>query len=110
MNHKRKTFEGLNNTDRLSIETTLKKLNLYMGDSDDTYLPEQMKFELQLKYYAITQIHLSPYKIYLLDLKEKMFTRIFLAAKKYCPIEDESRLEDFMNYFIVSFRNEIEKK
>ena len=107
MNHKIKTFDGLNNTDRLSIETTLKKLELYV--ENDTYLPEEMKFDLQLKYYAITQIYLSPYKVYLMDLKEKMFTRIFLAAKKYCPIEDESRLEDFMNYFIVCFRKEIEK-
>ena len=75
-------------------------------------LPEQMKFDLQLKYYAIAQIYLSPYKIYLTDLKEKLFTRIFLAAKKYCPItiDDENRLEDFMNYFIVCFRNELEKK
>lgn len=70
-----------------------------------------MKFDLQLKYYAIAQIYLSQYKVYLIDLKEKIFTRIFLAAKKYCPIElnDEDRLEDFMNYFIVCFRKEIEK-
>ena len=107
MNHKRKTFDGLNEMDRLSIKTTLERLELYI--EDDTYLPENMKFDLQLKYYAITQIYLSPYKIYLRDIKEKIFTRIFLAAKKYCPIEDENSLEDFMNYFIVCFRKEIEK-
>ena len=69
-------------------------------------------FDLQLKYYAIAQIYLSQYKVYLVDLKEKMFTRIFLAAKKYCPItiDEEDKFEDFMNYFIVCFRNELEKK
>ena len=110
INKKNKNFEGLNETDRTSIETTLKKLELYI--ENDKSLPEQMKFDLQLKYYAIAQIYLSPYKIYLTDLKEKLFTRIFLAAKKYCPItiDDENRLEDFMNYFIVCFRNELEKK
>ena len=110
INKKNKNFEGLNETDRISIETTLKKLELYI--ENDKSLPEQMKFDLQLKYYAIAQIYLSPYKIYLTDLKEKLFTRIFLAAKKYCPItiDDENRLEDFMNYFIVCFRNELEKK
>lgn len=111
INKKNKNFEGLNEKDRISIEHTLKQLELYIGDHDE-YLPEEMKFDLQLKYYAVTQIHLSSYKIYLLDLKEKLFTRIFLAAKKYCPItiDDEDKLEDFMNYFIVCFRNELEKK
>lgn len=96
--------------DRLSIETTLKSLELYV--ENDTSLPEEMKFDLQLKYYAIAQIYLSQYKVYLVDLKEKMFTRIFLAAKKYCPItiDEEDKIEDFMNYFIVCFRNELEKK
>ena len=110
INKKNKNFEGLNETDRISIETTLKKLELYI--ENDKSLPEQIKFDLQLKYYAIAQIYLSPYKIYLLDLKEKLFTRIFLAAKKYCPItiDDEDKLEDFMNYFIVCVRNELEKK
>lgn len=110
INKKNKNFEGLNETDRISIETTLKKLELYI--ENDKSLTEQIKFDLQLKYYAIAQIYLSPYKIYLLDLKEKLFTRIFLAAKKYCPItiDDEDKLEDFMNYFIVCFRNELEKK
>lgn len=110
INKKNKSFKGLTETDRLSIETTLKRLELYVGEND-TYLPENMKFDIQLKYYAITQIYLSQYKVYLVDLKEKMFNRIFLAAKKYCPIEinDEDKFEDFMNYFIVCFRNELEK-
>ena len=95
--------------DRQSIEVTLKRLEIYA--ENDTYLPEEMKFDTKLKYYAITQIYLSPYKVYLMNLKEKMFTRIFLAAKKYCPvgINDEDKIEDFMNYFIVCFRNELEK-
>lgn len=110
INKKNKSFEGLTETDRLSIETTLKKLELYV--ENDTHLPEEIKFDLQLKYYAITQIYLSQYKVYLVDLKEKMFTRIFLAAKKYYPItiDEKDKLEDFMNYFIVCFRNELEKK
>lgn len=78
----------------------------------DDNLPEQMKFDLQLKYYAITQIYLSPYKIYLLDIKEKAFTKTFLAANQYCPIETKTpkQITDFMNYFIVCLRKEFEKK
>lgn len=107
---KAEKFEGLTETDRGSIQTTLKKLDLYI-ERDDNF-PEQMKFDLQLKYYAITQIYLSPYKIYLLDIKEKAFTKTFLAANQYCPIETKTpkQITDFMNYFIVCLRKEFEKK
>lgn len=107
---KAKNFEGLNEMDKISIQTTLKRMELYI--EDDSYLPEENLFELQLKYYAISQIYLSPYKVYLIDLKEKEFTRIFLTAKKYCPIKKktEKQITDFMNYFIVCLRKELEKK
>lgn len=107
---KSEKFEGLTETDRGSIQTTLKKLDLYIERDDN--LPEQMKFDLQLKYYAITQIYLSPYRIYLLDIKEKPFTKTFLAANQYCPIETKTpkQITEFMNYFIVCLRKEFEKK
>ena len=107
---KAEKFEGLNEMDKLSLQSTLKKLELYI--ENDSFLPQEKIFELQLKYYAISQIYLSPYKVYLMDLKEKEFTRIFLSAKKYCPIKKktEKQITDFMNYFIVCFRNELEKK
>lgn len=103
-------FEGLNEMDKLSLQSTLKKLELYI--ENDSFLPQEKIFELQLKYYAISQIYLSPYKVYLMDLKEKEFTRIFLSAKKYCPIKKktEKQITDFMNYFIVCLRKEFEKK
>lgn len=107
---KAEKFEGLNEMDKLSLQSTLKKLELYI--ENDSFLPQEKIFELQLKYYAISQIYLSPYKVYLMDLKEKEFTRIFLSAKKYCPIKKktEKQITDFMNYFIVCLRKEFEKK
>lgn len=108
INKKNKSFKGLSQTDRVSIETVLKKLELYT--ENDLYIPDEMKFDLQLKYYAITQIYLSPYKVHLMDLNEKTFTRVFLAAKKYCSIDNEDKIEDFMNYFIVCLREEMKSK
>ena len=104
-----KNFEGLNEMDRISIQTTLERMNMYI--EDDCYIPEENIFELQLKYYAIEQIYLSPYKVYLIDLKEKDFIKVFLSAKKYCPIKrkTEKQITDFMNYFIVCLRKEFEK-
>ncbi|MBQ9314851.1 MAG: hypothetical protein IJ220_07710 [Clostridia bacterium] len=85
-------------------------MDLYL--EKDEFLPENMKFDLQLKYYAITQIYLSPYKIYLPNLKEKLFTRTFLSAIQYCPIETKTQkqITDFMNYFIVCLRKEFDKQ
>ena len=54
INKKNKNFEGLNETDRISIETTLKKLELYI--ENDKSLPEQMKFDLQLKFKSLQNI------------------------------------------------------
>lgn len=103
-------FDGLNEMDKISIQTTLKRMEMYI--EDDSYIPEENLFELQLKYYAITQIYLSPYKVYLMELKEKNFLKTFLSAKKYCPIKkkNEKQITDFMNYFIVCLRKEFEKK
>lgn len=97
--------------DRQALITLMQRLQLYVDGFDDTYMTNETKFDLQLKYYAIVQIYLSPYKVYLNTIKEKKFTRLFLSAKKYCPvsIDDESKIEDFMNYFIKCIQNEMDK-
>lgn len=104
----KENFEGLSDVDKMSIQTTLKRLGLFI--EDDTYLPEKMKFELQIKYYAVTQLYLSSYKLYLKDLTDEQLTFNYLQSKKYCPIENEDKLEDFMNYYIVCLRKDLKNE
>lgn len=101
-------FEGLSDVDKSSIQTTLKRLGLFI--ENDIYLPEKMKFELKIKYYAVTQLYLSSYKIYIKDLTDEKLTFNYLQANKYCPIDNEENLEEFMNYYIVCLRKDLKNE
>lgn len=94
--------------DKIAIQTILKRLGLTI--ENDTYLPEKMKFELQIKYYAVTQLYLSSYKIYMNDLTDEKLTFNYLQANKYCPINDEENIEEFMNYYIVCLRKDLKNE
>lgn len=98
-------FEDLNEKDLISLRNTLKNLELYV--EDDSFLPEEMIFELKLKYYVISQLYKSSYRVYLNDLTSKLFTFKFLDAQKYCPIGSENEISDFMSYLIVCLRKEM---
>lgn len=94
--------------DKIAIQTILKRLGLII--ENDTYLPEKIKFELQIKYYAVIQLYLSSYKIYMNDLTDEKLTFNYLQANKYCPINDEENLEEFMNYYIVCLRKDLKNE
>ena len=105
---KEENFEGLTDIDRKAIVTTLKRLELYA--EDDSSFPEKFIFELQLKIYAVTELYKSSYKVYLNNLTEKMLSLKFLDTQKYCPINTEEDIVEFMNYLIVCLRNELKKE
>lgn len=101
-------FEDLTDKDRRAIAMILERLEIYI--EDDSILPENKIFELQLKYYAITELYRSSYKIYINDIDEKLFTLKFLDAQKYCPICVEEDISKFMGYLIVCLRKELKKE
>ena len=101
-------YEGLTDTDRKAIVTTLKRLDLYVDD--DSYFPKSFIFDLQLKIYAVTELYKSSYKVYINDLDEKQLTLKFLDAQKYCPICEEDDIPKFMGYLIVCLRKELKKE
>lgn len=105
---KEENFEGLTDIDRKAIVTTLKRLELYA--EDDSSFPEKFIFELQLKIYAVTELYKSSYKVYLNNLTEKMLSLKFLDTQKYCPMNTEEDIVEFMNYLIVCLRNELKKE
>lgn len=101
-------YEGLTDTDRRAIVTTLKRLELYA--EDDSHFPKSFIFDLQLKIYAVTELYKSSYKVYINDLDEKQLTLKFLDAQKYCPICEEDDIPKFMGYLIVCLRKELKKE
>lgn len=104
---KAEKFDNLEDFNRIAITMILKRLEIYIENT--TYLTEKKIFELQLQYWAITEIYLSPYKIYLNNLSRNKFILKYYQTEKHITIENEEKIEDFMNYFIVCLRKEFEK-
>ena len=73
-------------------------------------MSEEKINDLKVQYWAITEIYLSPYKIYLNNIKNKKFLFRFLKAKKYVDyMESEQELNHFMRYFIKILQDELDK-
>lgn len=103
--YKEKKFENLKDSDRESIIAVLERLELYPVSE---YMSEEKINDLKVQYWAITEIYLSPYKIYLNNIKNKKFLFRFLKAKKYVDyMESEQELNHFMRYFIKSLQREL---
>ena len=106
--YKEKNFEKLNEMDRQAIVIILKRLEMYIENTN--YLTEKNIFQLQLQYWTITEIYLSPYKVYLNELKRNTFLLKYLQTEKYITIDSEEKINDFISYFITCLRKGFERK
>lgn len=105
--YKEKNFENLSDTDREAVVICLKRLELYLTNT--TYLTEKMLFQIQLQYWTITEIYLSPYKVYLNKLSRDKFMLNYFLTEKYITIDSEEKIAEFISYFITCLRKEFEK-
>jgi len=106
--YKAENFEKFNDIDRTAIVNILKRLELYITNTE--YLTEESLFELQIQYWTISEIYFSPYKVYLNDLKRSTFLLKYLYTKKYITIDSEDKINEFINYFITCLRKAFEKQ
>ena len=109
--YKEQKFEKLKEDEREGIINILKKLELYTPSTD--CIPEEKILELKLQYWAITELYLSPYKVYINKLNRVNFLFRFLKVKKYIDyknISNDEELKHFMGYFIKSIREELKEK
>lgn len=105
--YKEQNFENLSDIDRIAIVTVLKRLEIYITNTN--YLSEKQIFQLHLQYWTITEMYLSPYKVYLNNLKRNTFLLKYLQTEKYISIDNEEKINDFINYFITCLRKIFEK-
>lgn len=106
--YKEENYETLNEMNRQAIVIILKRLEIYIENID--YLTEEKIFQLELQYWTITEIYLSPYKIYLNELTRNTFLLKYLQTEKYITIDDEEKINDFISYFIACLRKGFERK
>lgn len=102
-----KNFDGLSEKELLPLRINLKHFGLYSENLNENIIPEDILLRFKLETYAIVQLYLSPYKVYLNVLSENAINRTYLSAMQYCP-PGEDDYEEFMNYFIVCLRKECE--
>lgn len=108
LNRKKKNFDGLTELDRETIVRELKRLEIY-AENITHLLTEKTLLQLQLQYWVITQIQLSPYKIYLPNLSRSTFLLKYLYTEKYINIDnDEDKINEFVSYLIVCLRKAFE--
>lgn len=93
--------------DKKSIIATLKRLDIYMSQELLKTYPAGNLLDIEIQYYAITELYFSPFKIYLNSLTRDEFILRFLKTKKYIKDGD---IVYFINYFIKSLQEEFIKK
>lgn len=103
-------FEKLTEIDKEIIIRNLKRLEIYATTTE--YMPNKMILDLKIQYWAIMELYLSPYKIYLDKIKREDFLFRFLKTKQYIDISTgtDEDLQHFVGYFIKSLQNKLENK
>ncbi len=102
-------FAELTEIDKEVIIRHLKRLEIYTTTTD--YMPKSMIQELKIQYWAVMELQLSPYKIYLEKITRDNFLFRFLKTKQYvdCSSGTDEDLRHFMGYFIKSLQDELKK-
>ncbi len=104
-----KNEENITEINRAAIIIHLKRLELYFTNIETlNSIPKERILEYELQYWTIKELYFSPYKVYLNTLTRDKFLLKFLQTQKYIKIDSESKLTDFVSYFIKSLREEFE--
>lgn len=106
-----KNEEKISEEDRQAIITCLQNLDLYFSNIDILkYLTDEKQLEYELQYWTIKEIYFSPYKIYLKSMTRTKFLFKYLQTQKYINLDNESKIIDFIRYFIKILREDFEKE
>lgn len=106
-----KNEEKISEEDRQIIITYLQNLDLYFSNTDILkYLTDEKQLEYGLQYWTIKEIYFSPYKIYLNSMTRTKFLFKYLQTQKYIKLDNESKIIDFIRYFIKILREDFEKE
>ena len=107
---KNEDSDKITEIDRQAIICILKRIGIYIESLNVLQLfTDEKILEYELQYWTIKEIYFSPYKIYLNSLKRTKFLLKYLQTEKYIKVDSESKITDFINYFIKILRDDFEK-
>lgn len=95
--------------DRDYFVQILRHLELYTETltAYELMTPEKLLDE-KIIIWAIKEIYLSPYKMFLNNLNREKIVLKYQKTKKYITSKDDYRIEEIINYFVVCLYNELE--
>lgn len=83
---------------------------MYCENVESYYImPDEKILDEKIMLWTLKELYLSPYKVYLNNLKLEKFRLNYFKAKKYITQKENYRLEEIINYFIVCLHEELEK-
>ncbi len=104
---KNQNFENSNETEKAIVVMTLKGLDIYIDNLElDNNFSEEKRIDYVFQYWAIKEILSSSHKVYFKYLTREMFMEKYFKTCSYKKKED---VKDFLDYFIKTLKNELEK-
>ncbi len=101
---------GLKEKDRYPIILILKRLDLYSEDQRAYfYMSDRQVLDQKIMIWAIKELYISPYKVYLNNLQRNKFVLKYLKTKKYIKKKPGHTLQDIIKYFIACLQEELDR-
>lgn len=101
---------GLSEKDRGPLILIYNRLEMYTKDMKSfNSMPSEMINNEKILMWAVKEIYLSPYKVFIDKLDRNKLIYRFLKAKKYIELKQEYKLEELISYFITCLYKELEQ-
>lgn len=103
---KSKNFENSTDIEKNAVLIELKSLEIDITEAIDNNLTEEKRTDFILMYWAVKEIFFSSHKVYLKYLTRELLFDKFL---KTCSYKNKNDTKDFLDYFIKTLKNEIQR-
>ena len=95
------------------LKMILKRLDLEVTSEFLNIIPEKLKVDYQIIYFAILALYNSSYVVYVNKLNREPIFNKLLKTKEYLNMTDEiddAKLKEFLSYYIKCLQDDLEKR
>lgn len=95
------------------LKMILKRLDLEVTSEFLNIIPEKLKVDYQIIYFAILALYNSSYVVYVNKLNRETIFNKLLKTKEYLSMTDEiddAKLKEFLSYYIKCLQDDLEKR
>lgn len=95
------------------LKMILKRLDLEVTPEFLNIIPEKLKVDYQIIYFAILALYNSSYVVYVNKLNRETIFNKLLKTKEYLSMTDEiddTKLKEFLSYYIKCLQDDLEKR